>query len=90
LLQGDDLSSVLFIFALEYAVRNVQENQVGLKLNGTHQRLVCSDDLNVWGDNIDTMKINTGTRIDGSKEVSLEVNAEKTEYILLSHHQNVE
>jgi hypothetical protein len=57
--QGDALSPQLLNFALEYPIRKVQENQVGLKLNGTHQHLAYADDVNLLGDNIDTMKENT-------------------------------
>jgi hypothetical protein len=84
--QGVALSPLLFNFAL-YAIRRVHENQVGLKLNGTRQLLVYADNVNLLGDNIDTTKKNTAL-IDASKEVGLEVNTEKTKYMLLSRHQN--
>jgi hypothetical protein len=86
--QGDALSPVPFNFTLEYAFMKVQENQVGLKLSGTHHILLYADDVNLFGDNIDTIKENTETLIDASKEVGLEVNTEKTKYILMSRHQN--
>jgi hypothetical protein len=86
--QGDALSPLLFNFALGYAIKKVQEKQVGLKLNGTHQLLIYADDVNLLDNNIDTIKKNTQTLIDASKEVHLEVNAEKTKYMLLSRHRN--
>jgi hypothetical protein len=86
--QGDALSPLLLNFALEYAIRKVQETQMGLKLNGTHQLLVYADDVNLLEDKIDTLQRNTGTLIDASKEAGLEVKAYKTKYTLLSRHQN--
>jgi hypothetical protein len=59
---------------------------VGLKLNGTHQLLAYADEVNLLGDNIDTIKKNTETLIDASKEVGLEIKAEKTKCMLLSRH----
>jgi hypothetical protein len=87
--EGVALSPLFFNFALDYAISKVQENQVGLKLNGTHQLLAYADDVYLVGDNIDIIKKNTETLIDASKEVGLEINVEKTKYMLLSCQQNV-
>jgi hypothetical protein len=58
---------VFINFALNYTIRKVQEKQVGLKLNGTHQLLVYADDVNRLGNNVDAIKKNRETLIDASK-----------------------
>jgi hypothetical protein len=98
--QGGALSPLLFNFALEYAIRKAhaleyatrkaQENQAGLKLNGTHQLLAYADDMNLLGNDIDTVNRNTETLIDASKEVGLEVNVEKTKYMLVFRDQSAD
>jgi hypothetical protein len=86
--QGDALLPLLFNSALEYAIRKAQENRVGQKLNGPRQLLVYADDVNPLGDNIGNIKKNMQTLTNARREAGLDVNAEKTNYMLLSHHQN--
>ena len=65
--QGDALSLLPFNFALEYAIRRVQVNQNGLKLNGTH--LLVHADVNIWGRIIHTVKENAEALVVASKEI---------------------
>jgi hypothetical protein len=75
--QEDNLSPLLFNFALEYVIRWVQVNQDGLKLNGTHQLLAYADDVNILEGSVHAVKKNTEASVAATKEIGLEVNAEK-------------
>jgi hypothetical protein len=86
--QGGALSSSLFSLAVEYSIRRTQVNQDGLKLNGTHQFPVCADDVNILGGSIHTIKENTEGLVVAKKEFRLEVNADKTKYMVRSRDQN--
>ena len=77
-----------FIFPLGYAITRVQLNQDGLKLNGTHQPLVYVDDVNILAGSVHTIEKNTKALVVASKEIGLEVNADKTKYVVMSRDQN--
>jgi len=47
--KGDTLSPLLAKFAVTHAMRRVQINPEGLKVNGAHQVLVYADDVNITG-----------------------------------------
>jgi hypothetical protein len=61
-----------------------------LKLDGTHQLLVYADDVNILGGSIHAIKKNTKALVVASKETGLEVNAEKTKYMVMSPEQPAE
>ena len=82
--QGYAVSPLLFNFALDYAIRRVQVNQNGQKLNGTHQLLAYADDVNILGGSVHTVKENAEALVVATKEIGLEVNVDKTKYMIMS------
>ena len=77
-----------FIFAVQYAIRRVQVKQDGLKLNGTHQLLAYTDDINMLGGSVHSVKEIAEALLVASKEIGLEVNVDETKYMVMSRDQN--
>ena len=86
--KGDALSSLFFNFALGYGIRCVRVNKDDLKLNGTYQLLVYADNINILVGSIYTITKNTEALVVVNKETGLEVNADKTKYMVKSGDQN--
>jgi hypothetical protein len=85
---GDAFSPLLFNFAVQRVIRRVQETSGGqgqLELDVTHQLLICADDAVILGGSKCTVNQNTGNLLVANKEIILEVNAEETKYIFMSH-----
>jgi len=59
-----------------------------LILNGTHQLLAYADDVHILGRSVHTVKENAKALILASKVNGLEVNADKTKYMVMSRDQN--
>jgi hypothetical protein len=79
---------LLFNFALECAIRSVQISLDGLKLNRTHQLLVYADGVNRLGRSVHSTKKNTTALVVAVKEIGLEVNYDKTKYLVMSRDEN--
>jgi hypothetical protein len=63
-------------------------NQIGSELKETHQLLVYADDVNFLGYSVNTIKENSETLLEASTDVGLEINTEKTKYMIISRHSN--
>ena len=59
-----------------------------MKLNGTHQLLAYADDVNILGGSAHTVKENAEALLVATKEIGLEVNADKTKYMVMSRDRN--
>jgi hypothetical protein len=59
-----------------------------LKLNGTHLLLAYADDVNILGGSVHTVKENAEALLVATKEIGLEVNVDKTKYMVMSQDRN--
>ena len=58
-------------------------------MNGKYQLLVYADDVNMLGKNLQIIRKNTEFFIKASKDIGLQVNSDKTKYMITSRQQNI-
>ena len=73
--------SLLYSFTVLYI-------DIKLKLIGTYQLHVYAEDVNILGGSVYTIKKNAAAVVVASKEIGLEVNADKTKNMVMSREQN--
>jgi hypothetical protein len=96
--EGDALLPLLFNFALAYEIRMLFNFALAYEIRsprkssqfvtGKHWLLDYAHDVNLLGNSINTLKENTATLLEASRNVGLEINTEKTKYMIMSHHLN--
>jgi hypothetical protein len=59
-------------------------------MDGTHQLLICADDIAILGENMNITNRNTEVLLQASREVGLGVTSERTKYVVMSRHQNAQ
>ena len=59
-----------------------------MKLNGTYQLLVYTDDVNISGESVHTVKENAEAFVVTNKEIGVEVNVDKTKYMVMFRDQD--
>ena len=77
---------MLFNFVLENAIKRLKENQDGLKLSGKYHLLFYADDVNILGGSVRSIEKNMDTLVVANKKTGLEVNADKTKYMVMSRY----
>jgi hypothetical protein len=82
--KADTLLSLLCNVAVEYAIAEVQVNESRLKLNGPHQLPLYANYVNLLRESINTIHENSAILLVASKNNGLQINAEKTKYMLMS------
>ena len=87
--QGDALSPLTFNFALEYAIRKLEETRLALDMNSNHRILTYVDDVNLIGDDIRTIERNADVLLNACKDIGLVVNTGKTKYMEIGRHRGV-